>query len=98
MDGNDYRPIQSTGNMEIHMDHAVIRKARLPAVTSVVPAHAAKSCCWNPGVLQKTWLPLGGLFSKWTRSKRWKKLQKHMRDTKNNKKGEFFEGDDPRFR
>ena len=88
MDDVIYEEFKGTGNMEIHMDRRMAEKRVYPAINIGRSGTRREELLLEPSVLQKTWI-LRKLFSEMDEIEAMEKLQKHMRDTKNNK--EFFE-------
>ena len=88
MDDVIYEEFKGTGNMEIHMDRRMAEKRVYPAINIGRSGTRREELLLEPSVLQKTWI-LRKLFSEMDEIEAMEKLQKHMRETKNNK--EFFE-------
>ncbi len=88
MDDVIYEEFKGTGNMEIHMDRRMAEKRVYPAINIGRSGTRREELLLEPGVLQKTWI-LRKLFSEMDEIEAMEKLQKHMRETKNNK--EFFD-------
>ena len=88
MDDVIYEEFKGTGNMEIHMDRRMAEKRVYPAINIGRSGTRREELLLEPSVLQKTWI-LRKLFSEMDEIEAMEKLQKHMRETKNNK--EFFD-------
>jgi transcription termination factor Rho len=88
MDDVIYEEFKGTGNMEIHLDRRMAEKRVYPAINIGRSGTRREELLLEPAVLQKTWI-LRKLFSEMDEIEAMEKLQKHMRETKNNK--EFFE-------
>jgi transcription termination factor Rho len=88
MDDVIYEEFKGTGNMEIHLDRRMAEKRVYPAINIGRSGTRREELLLEPSVLQKTWI-LRKLFSEMDEIEAMEKLQKHMRETKNNK--EFFE-------
>jgi transcription termination factor Rho len=88
MDDVIYEESNGTGNLKVHIYSRMAEKRVYPAIKIGRLGTRLEAVFLEPNVLQKTWGPRK-LFSEMDEIEAMEKLQKHMRETKNNK--EFFD-------